>query len=52
MKIIKNKRAEEGIGPPLIEIIGWIILFALIVSVFLWYSNLGTKAIALFKNFI
>lgn len=50
MKITKDKRAEEGIEHPLGEIIGWIILFALIMFVFLWYSGLGTKITALFKS--
>lgn len=52
MKIIKNKKAvEEAIGGVSWEIITFIILAALIIFAFFWYSGLGKKIIALFKSF-
>ncbi len=51
MKITKNKKSQEGAVEPMRQIIGWIILFALIIFVFMWYSGLGNKAIEAFKAF-
>jgi len=51
MKIIKNKKASEGAEKPIAEIIGWILLFALLVFAFFWYSGMGNKIISIFKGF-
>lgn len=51
MKIVKSKKAQEGAGTMAFgEVIGWLILFALIIFVFFWYSGLGSKIIAILKN--
>lgn len=49
MEIIKNKKGN-GAVTPFAEIIGWIILFALLVFAFFWFSGLGNKIIAILKN--
>jgi len=51
MKLLKNKKSQEGTGLPLSHIIGFIILFALLVFVLFWYSSLGDKIIGLLKSF-
>jgi len=51
MKLIKNKKAGEGATTPMREIIGWIILFALLIFVLFWYSGLGTKILEIFRGF-
>ena len=50
MKIIKNKKAGEGAERPIGEIIGWIILFALVIFVLFWYGGLGSKIISILKS--
>lgn len=51
MKLLKSKKSQEGTGLPLSHIIGFIILFALLVFVLFWYSSLGDKIIGLLKSF-
>jgi len=52
MKSINNKRASTGeaIGLSGAEIIGWIILFALVFFAFLYFSGFGNNLMALFKG--
>ena len=50
MKLLKNKKSQEGTGLPLSHIIGFIILFALLVFVLFWYSDLGSKITQLLKS--
>ncbi len=50
MKLLKNKKSEEGTGMIGKEIIGWIIVGALIVFALVWYSGIGTKIIEIFKS--
>jgi len=50
MNIIKNKKASEGAEMTVGEIIGWVILFALAVFAFFWYSGIGNKIIASIKD--
>ena len=54
MKLIKNKKAQEGTTMPLAQIVGWIIVIALILIVISWYylglGNYITKTIESFFN--
>lgn len=53
MNVIKNKKADVGAatGMTLGEIIGWIIIAALIVFAFFWYSGLGSKMRVALKSY-
>ena len=51
-KLFKNKKAGEGEERSLVEIIGWVIVIALVVFALLWYSGLGTKIIAIGNYFL
>ncbi|MBS3102038.1 hypothetical protein J4458_01160 [Candidatus Woesearchaeota archaeon] len=51
MRLIKDKRAvAEGVERSVSEIMVWIILFALAVFAFIWYSGLGSKIISIIKS--
>lgn len=52
MKAIKNKKATEGVGMPFATIITFIILFLLLGIIFLWYSGLGSKIIAIIRSIL
>ena len=52
MKLIKNKKAQEGTTMPVAQIVGWIIVIALILFVISWYYlGLGSKITAIIKSF-
>ncbi|MBI2557963.1 hypothetical protein HYW20_01465 [Candidatus Woesearchaeota archaeon] len=54
MKLIKNKRADVGqsTGMTAGEIIGWILLAALVMFAAFWYSGLGNYILKLLNSFL
>ena len=52
MRVIKNKKASTGeaVGLTGGEIIGWIILFALIAFALFYFSGFGSKLLAMLKG--
>ncbi|MEK6868662.1 MAG: hypothetical protein AABX74_00405 [Nanoarchaeota archaeon] len=51
MKLIKNKKAQEGAGEQVMgNIIKWIILFALLIFALFWFSGLGDKILSIIKS--
>lgn len=50
-KLIKNKKSQEGAGSMTFgEIIGWIILAALVIFIIFWYSGLSNQITQLLKS--
>ena len=54
MKLTKNKRAGvgEATGMTGAEIIGWILLAALIIFIAFWYSGLGNYILKILNSFL
>ena len=52
MKIIKNKKASEGVSMPATEIIRWIILFAFLILAIYFIIRWGGNIIAIGKEYI
>jgi len=52
MKLTKNKKGGEGTTMPYEWIIAFIILAALVLFVFFWYSGLGSKIIQIGNSFL
>ena len=50
MEIFRNKKADEKIGMPLREIIGWIILIILIIFAAIWMPSLANKSIKIINE--
>ena len=51
MKIIKNKKAQEGAGSmTFAQIVGFLIAFALLIFALLWYGGMRDTIIAILKN--
>lgn len=51
MKLLKSRKAGEGEEKSVLEIIGWILLGALLLFAILWYSGIGKNIVEIGNSF-